>query len=76
MKAHVMKLENNCVIVDEEYFNEIKDSRYNKISVCHFGTIENGNNQNAANIIDHCKCRQENFQTQRHPFTQQTEYTQ
>lgn len=24
MKAHVMKLENNCVIVDEEYFNEIK----------------------------------------------------
>ena len=55
---------------------EIKDSSYNKISVCHFGTIENGNNQNAANIIDHCKCRQENFQAQRHPFTQQTEYTQ
>lgn len=25
MKAHVMKLENNCVIVDEEYFNEIKN---------------------------------------------------
>lgn len=25
MKAHVMKLENNCVIVDEEYFNEIKE---------------------------------------------------
>lgn len=24
MKALVMKLENNCVIVDEEYFNEIK----------------------------------------------------
>ena len=24
MKAYVMKLENNCVIVDEEYFNEIK----------------------------------------------------
>lgn len=24
MEAHVMKLENNCVIVDEEYFNEIK----------------------------------------------------
>ena len=24
MKEHVMKLENNCVIVDEEYFNEIK----------------------------------------------------
>lgn len=24
MKAFVMKLENNCVIVDEEYFNEIK----------------------------------------------------
>ena len=24
MKAHVMKLENNCMIVDEEYFNEIK----------------------------------------------------
>ena len=23
MKAYVMKLENNCVIVDEEYFNEI-----------------------------------------------------
>ena len=30
---------------------EIKDSNYNKISVCHFGTIENGNNQNTANII-------------------------
>ena len=25
MKAHVMKLENNCMIVDEEYFNEIKN---------------------------------------------------
>nr|DAY86907.1 MAG TPA: hypothetical protein [Caudoviricetes sp.] len=24
MEVHVMKLENNCVIVDEEYFNEIK----------------------------------------------------
>jgi hypothetical protein len=24
MKAHVMKLENSCVIIDEEYFNEIK----------------------------------------------------
>lgn len=24
MEAHVMKLENNCVIVDEEYFNKIK----------------------------------------------------
>ncbi len=26
MKAHVMKLENNCMIVDEEYFNEILNS--------------------------------------------------
>ena len=25
MKAHVMKLENNCVIVDEEYFNSLKE---------------------------------------------------
>lgn len=24
MEAHIMKLENNYVIVDEEYFNEIK----------------------------------------------------
>lgn len=24
MEAHVMKLENSCVIIDEEYFNEIK----------------------------------------------------
>lgn len=31
MKAHVMKLENNCVIVDEEYFNEIKkQSEFNQ----------------------------------------------
>lgn len=31
MKAHVMKLENNCVIVDEEYFNEIKkESEFNQ----------------------------------------------
>ena len=31
MEAHVMKLENNCVIVDEEYFNEIKkQSEFNQ----------------------------------------------
>ena len=31
MKAHVMKLENNCMIVDEEYFNEIKkQSEFNQ----------------------------------------------
>lgn len=31
MKAYVMKLENNCVIVDEEYFNEIKkQSEFNQ----------------------------------------------
>ena len=31
MKAYVMKLENNCVIVDEEYFNEIKkESEFNQ----------------------------------------------
>lgn len=31
MEAHVMKLENNCVIVDEEYFNEIKkQSKFNQ----------------------------------------------
>ena len=31
MEAHVMKFENNCVIVDEEYFNEIKkQSEFNQ----------------------------------------------
>lgn len=31
MEAHVMKLETNCVIVDEEYFNEIKkQSEFNQ----------------------------------------------
>ena len=31
MEAHVMKLENNCVIVDEEYFKEIKkQSEFNQ----------------------------------------------
>lgn len=31
MKAYIMKLENNCVIVDEEYFNEIrKQSEFNQ----------------------------------------------
>ena len=31
MEVHVMKLENNCVIVDEEYFNEIKkQSEFNQ----------------------------------------------
>lgn len=31
MEAHVMQLENNCVIVDKEYFNEIKkQSEFNQ----------------------------------------------
>lgn len=32
MKAHVMKLENNCMIVDEEYFNEIKNKAESLVS--------------------------------------------
>lgn len=34
MKAHVMKLENNCVIVDEEYFNNLKEkSELNEVRI-------------------------------------------
>lgn len=34
MKAHVMKLENNCVIVDEEYFNSLKEkSELNEVRI-------------------------------------------
>ena len=34
MKAHIMKLENNCVIVDEEYFNSLKEkSELNEVRI-------------------------------------------
>lgn len=40
MKAHVMKLENNCVIVDEEYFNEIKkESEFNLVFTTNYSSI-------------------------------------
>ena len=39
MKAHVMKLENNCVIVDEEYFNEIKKESEFKVFTTNYSSI-------------------------------------
>ena len=54
----------------------VQDSRRNQVSVCHVSAIEQCDDQYAADVVHHGKCRQEYFQAQRHTLAQQTEHSQ
>ena len=71
-QKHLLRYAELTHIVEEH----VQDSRRNQVSVCHVSAIEQCDDQYAADVVHHGKCRQEYFQAQRHTLAQQTEHAQ